>query len=80
MVGGSTLFLWTPEKTIEIDDDNLSGACEFKQTETNKVQILIDPWADNSSIWELDTITAERKKISDFDNYKDKEFTETIEW
>lgn len=80
LVGGSTLILWTLKKTLEIKDDNLYWAYEIRQTDPNKVQILIDPWANNSSIWELNISTGERKKISNFDTYKNKEFTEIIEW
>ncbi len=80
LVGGSTLILWTLKKTSEIKDDNLCGTYEIRQTDSNKVQILIDPWANNSSIWELNIKIGERKKISDFDKYKNKEFSEIIEW
>ncbi|WP_461791425.1 hypothetical protein [Pedobacter sp.] len=80
LVGGSTLILWTPDNTVEIKDDNLYWASKLRQTDTNKAHILIDRWANNSSIWEIDINSTERKKLSDFDNYKNKEFTENIDW
>lgn len=80
LVGGSALRLWTENEVYEVKDDNLYWACKLKQTDTNKVEILIDPWADNSSIWEFDVETKESRKIKDFNNYKDKEYTDDIEW
>lgn len=80
MIGGSTLILWKPEKILEIKDEDLCWAFQFKQTGSNKALILIDPWAENSSIWEIEIEKTERRKISDFDSYKNKEFTEKIDW
>jgi len=80
LVGGSTMFLWTAEKTNEIKDNNLKWALKLRQIEPNKVQILIDPWSDNSSIWEFDIMLIQSKKISDFNYYKDKEYSEIINW
>ena len=80
LVGGSTLRVWTENEVYEITDDNLYWACKLRQIDNNKVEILIDPWADNSSVWEFNIKTKESKKIKDFDNYKDKEYTDEIEW
>lgn len=80
LVGGSTLRLWTGSEVFEIKDDNLNWACKFRQVDANKVEILIDPWSDNSSVWELNIQTRENRKIKDFANYKDREYTDDIEW
>jgi hypothetical protein len=80
LVGGSTLRLWTGNEVYEIKDDKLYWACKLRQTGAEKVEILVDPWADNSSVWEFNIQTRESRKIKDFDNYKDKEYTDDIEW
>lgn len=80
VVAGSTLFIWTPDKQIEIRDNNLYWACKLRQVDTNVVHVLVDPWSDNSSIWELNVITTERRKIRDVNHYRGKEFTEIIDW
>lgn len=80
LVGGSTLLLWTESNLTEITDNALYGAFKMRQTSPNTVEILIDPWSAHSSIWELDTQTMKKRKISDFDQYKDKQYTEDIDW
>ena len=65
---------------MEIDDANLYWIHDIKQIDTNKVQILNEPFASNSAIWELDMLITKFTKIKDFDSYKNKEYTELIEW
>ena len=80
IVGGSELVVWTKEEITRIKDADLYWACKIRQKSDTKVEILIDPWADNSSIWEFDILTKERSKIKDFPYYKGKEYSETIIW
>ncbi|MFN8358692.1 MAG: hypothetical protein U0264_02145 [Candidatus Kapaibacterium sp.] len=80
VIGGSTVIIWTTKETTELEVDELYWACRIRQINLNSVQILIDPWADNSSIWELNILDKSHFKICDFKNYKDKAFTEQIEW
>lgn len=79
LVGGSILILWN-KKILEINDANLCWINATRQTDTNKVQILTDPFANNSAIWEMDTLTTKFRKIGDFDNYKNKKYTDFIKW
>lgn len=80
IIGGSTLIIWTPKEITELKVDELYWACKLRQITQNRVQILIEPWADNSSIWELNILDKSYLKVCDFKNYKDKEYTEKIEW
>lgn len=80
IVGGSELLLWKENTVIEIKDDNLYWACRLRQSDHEKVQILVDPWSEGSSIWELNIHTLESEKIRDFDSYKGKTYTENIDW
>lgn len=80
IVGGSTIIIWTPKETTQLNVEELHSVCQIRQITPSSVQILIDPWSDNSSIWELDVFKRTYIKIRDFLNYKDKEYTEIINW
>jgi hypothetical protein len=80
LVGGDRLLLWTPKETFEIDDNNLKTIEAFRQININTVHILVDPWSDNSAIWEINIQTKQYKKLRNFNDYKDKEYTEDIKW
>jgi hypothetical protein len=74
------LTIWTPEKTKVIDDEKLKWIHLLRFKNEEIVEILIDPWSDNSSIWEINIKTFEYRRIRDFDNYKNKEYSEIIDW
>ena len=80
IVGGATLIIWTMKEVTELKIDELYWACRIRQINQTNVHILIDPWADNSSIWELNILDKTYFKIRDFKDYQDKIFTEEIEW
>lgn len=80
IVGGSTIFVWTKDLVYELKTADLSWAYGLKQTAPNIVQILIDPWADNASIWELDVLNQTYFKVCDFTRYKGQPYAERIEW
>jgi hypothetical protein len=80
IIGGSTLIIWTPKETNEVKVDELYGACKLRRINQDKVQVLIDPWSDNSAIWELNIMDKSYFKICEFKNYRNKEYTEQIEW
>ena len=80
IIGGSTLIIWTPKETIELKVDELFWACKLRQINQNDVQVLIDPWSDNSAIWQLNIMDKSYLKICEFKNYRNKEYTEQIEW
>jgi hypothetical protein len=46
----------------------------------NTVEILIDPWTDDSAIWTLDVKTLQVKKVRDFGDYKEREHTDEVVW
>ena len=80
LVGGYTLTLWTTNELTEIKDDTVNWTFKIRQTDTYKVEPLIDPWADHSSVWELDIQTKSLRKIKDFNDYKNQSYTENIVW
>ena len=43
---------------------------------TEVVELLTDPWYENSAIWENGELT----KMSPYKNYLNKPFTDHVEW
>jgi hypothetical protein len=81
IVGGSEgLVVWYQGTIIEINDDELHWSYALRQIDFKTVQVLTDPWSEKSAIWELDLHTLEYRKIRDFDDYKDKLYTENVVW
>lgn len=80
IVGGSTLLVWTQDEIFRIQDNDLAWVSDIRQINENKVELLIDPWAENSAIWEFDITTKKKNKIKDFTDYKDKQYTDNVVW
>lgn len=81
VVGGAEgLIIWKNEEIVKIKNSYFLSIFDIKQTDKNSIKILVDPWSDNSSIWQLDIRTLEYIKVKDFPHYRDKEYTENIVW
>lgn len=80
IVAGEHLTIWTPKKWKRIDDENLKWVHSIRTKDSEKVEVLTDPWNRNSAIWEINIQSFEFKKIRDFNDYKDKEYSETVNW
>ncbi|TJZ53796.1 hypothetical protein FAZ15_17400 [Sphingobacterium olei] len=80
LVGGTALILWTKKEIVGINDHDLQHIFDIRETSENKVELLIDPWADNSAIWGFDIITKEKNKIKDFIAFKGKAYTNRVVW
>ncbi|WP_207432070.1 hypothetical protein [Sabulibacter ruber] len=80
IIAGETLSIWTPGWVEKIDDKDLSWVhalrCKGKET----IELLVDPWGDKSSIWELSTNTFTYGKAKDFNVYRGKEYIENVLW
>ena len=85
LVGGDILVLKTFfDNTLrQLPLDNITA---LKKIDEYTVQILIDPWSDKASIWQLniDINKPARPinifKIKDFPDYQDKPYIENILW
>ncbi len=78
IMGGDDLFIiWNQGVITEVD---IKGAFDVRQTDTETVHILIDPWYDNSAIWELNIATQDLKMIRPFTDYINTEYTENVTW
>ena len=80
IVAGEHLTIWTPKKWKRIDDKNLSWIHSLRVKNSEIVEILTNPWSRNSAIWEVNVKTFEFKKLRDFDDYKDQEYSENVNW
>jgi len=77
LIGGEKLILWKQKEIIPI---NLSDIYEMRQIEKNLVEILTDPWSEKSGIWRIDVKTAKADFVREFNDYKNREYCEKINW
>lgn len=80
IVAGEHVTIWTPQNTKKITDGSLKWVHSLRLKNPSTVEILIDPWSKNASVWEIDIHTFELHKVRDFDDYKDKEYTAEVVW
>lgn len=80
IVAGEHLTIWTPEKSKINVHDSLKWVNGLREKNSDTVEILIDPWSVDSSVWEINIHTFEIKRIRDFLDYRDKEYTGTVIW
>lgn len=86
LIGGDVLVLRTwVDNTLRLVGD-LKQIFDIKIIDDYTVQILTDPWTNNSEVWQL-TIDLNKltrpltlTKIKDFKNYVDKPYTENVDW
>ena len=86
LIGGDVLVLRTwVDNTLRIIGDlkNIHGV---KAIDAYTTQILTDPWAEHSAIWQLEinlnklTRPTSLSKVTDFKEYFDKPYAEQIAW
>ena len=80
IVAGEHLTIWTPKKWKRIEDEDLNWIHSIRIKNFETVQILTDPWKSNSAIWEINVKTFEFRKVRDFKDYKDQEYSENVNW
>lgn len=80
VVAGDNLVIWINDKLTAINDDELKWIAEIRQIGDYEVEILTDPWSENSAIWKFDIKKKTKVKVSDFYDYKNKKHTEDIKW
>jgi len=71
------IVIWNNHILTEIE---FRGTFDMRQTGTDTVHILIDPWYDNPAIWQFNITTLEFKIIKPFIDYKNREYTDEIIW
>jgi hypothetical protein len=77
VMGGEHLVVWARGVLTEIP---LKWIFALRQTDTDKVHILTDPWDSSSAIWELNITSFELKKIRSFSDYQEQPFSTEVIW
>ena len=80
IVAGEHLTIWTPKKWKRIENEDLKWIHSIRIRDLEMVEVLIDPGSRKSAIWEINIKTLEFKKIRDFNDYKDQEYSENVNW
>lgn len=80
IVAGEHISLWTPNKSKIFTLNDLKWIHALRIINLEHVEILIDPWSIDASIWQINTKTFSLKKIKEFNDYKNKEFTDKVIW
>lgn len=80
VVGGDVIAVWKKGEISIIDKRELAWVNDMRIKDNNTVEILIDPWSEYASIWELSINNLYFRKISDFCKYKHLPYTVNVEW
>ena len=85
IIAGEHLTVWRKnekkkDKIVRIENDELKWIHDLRLKNEKTIEILTDPWSNNSAIWELDIEKMQYVKVSDFKKYQDSEGIEIIEW
>jgi hypothetical protein len=86
LIGGEVLILRTcKDNTLRMISE-VKQVSDLKIVDDYEVQILTDPWSEEAAIWEL-KIDLEKlsnpvsiTKLRDFDELRNKAYTEIINW
>lgn len=80
IIAGDHITIWRKGKVTKIDREELRWVHAIRTADDQIIEILIDPWSENSAIWALDIKTYELTKVKPFDDYRDKELSEDVVW
>lgn len=80
IIAGEHLTIWTPKRISRLDNSEIHWIHSVRIKNSEIVEILTDPWKKNSAIWEIHPINFETKKIRDFNDYKNLEYSESVNW
>lgn len=81
IIGGlDKWILYRYDKITIFDNWEILPAFDIRQISASVVQILTDPWPEQSAIWSLEINTLKVVKIKDFDQYLNKPYCENIIW
>ncbi|WP_430403739.1 hypothetical protein [Fluviicola sp.] len=80
IVGGDRLLVWKNNELKFIEDPDLICIHDIRQIEDDVVEILTDPWGDQPAIWKFSIQTEKKEKVREFNEYKEKEYAEKVDW
>ena len=79
-VGGFKVSIWAHNKLVDIHDKEILPVHSARQKQKYTVEILVDPWSEFPSVWELNILTMKKEKIRDFNEYRNKPYSEIVNW
>jgi hypothetical protein len=80
VIGGKNLIIWVNEKLEMVNDPEIEWIFDLRLSGDYEIELLIDPWSENSAIWKFNIETFSKFKIRDFNDYKDIPYTEEVTW
>lgn len=80
IIAGEHITIWKNEQITKIDKEEIKWIHSMRTNDDEIIEILIDPWAKNAAIWTLDLNNFELRKVKNFDDYKEKEWTDNVVW
>ena len=82
IVAGNRVLVWTPGRVSEVVAKIPGSVHAIRQKGGDEtiVEILVDPWSDAAAIWEMDTTSLEAKWMRDFNDYRDRPYTDSVVW
>lgn len=81
IVAGEHLTIWHHSAGVtRIEDERLRWVKALRLLDQTRVELLVDPWGPQASIWCLCPADRIYTKVRDFVEYRDREYTEHIEW
>ena len=79
-IGGDHLTIWTPKRVNVVEDESIKWIASMRLKSESVIEILIDPWSDDASIWEISLDTIKATKVRDFLDYKEQKYTDNVKW
>ena len=80
VVAGQHITIWTPKEVNKVESEELKDIHSLKVKNQNTIELLTDPWAKDSAIWEMCLLSLKTRKIKDFPKYRNKTYSENIQW
>ena len=81
VVVGEHLTVWHYTAGVtRIEDEHLRWIRALRLVNPTQVELLVDPWGTRAAIWCLRPADCTYTKVRDFPKYRDREYSEEIEW
>jgi hypothetical protein len=81
VVVGEHVTVWHRTAGVSrIENDGLRWVRALRLAGQAHVELLVDPWGPRAAIWCLRPADGTYFKVRDFPEYRDREYTEQIEW
>lgn len=84
IIAGKHLTLWTRYNGVneitKFETQVFHDIEQLRLIDENTIEILVDPWSEHGSVWQLSVSNKSLRKVSDFIEYKDLPYTDNIDW